>query len=141
MKPSIYETITNQIVAAIEEGAESYRMPWHRSGQDITSPHNAVTGKPYRGVNVITLWMLAEARGYGAGTWATYRQWQERGAQVKKGEKAASVVFWKPLEADAAAPAHEAEFAMSGRRLPCLRSRLIHIPHRGWRQLRGWCGG
>ena len=30
-----------------------------------------------------------------SGEWATYQQWQERGAQVRKGEKATTVVFWK----------------------------------------------
>jgi antirestriction protein ArdC len=117
MKPTIYETIINQIVEAIEAGAEAYRMPWHPRGQDITSPRNAVTGRAYRGVNVLALWALAEARGYGSGTWATYQQWQERGAQVRKGEKAASVVFWKQLdgkgeagaEAGAAEDAHDPE--------------------------------
>lgn len=37
----------------------------------------------------------AYAFGYPTGLWATYKQWQDLGAQVKKGEKAALVVFWK----------------------------------------------
>ena len=40
------------------------------------------------------LWAAAEAKGYDSGEWATYQQWQERGAQVRKGEKATTVVFW-----------------------------------------------
>ncbi len=97
MKATIYETITNQIVAAIEEGAGLYRMPWHRRRYDITSPRNAATNRSYRGLNVISLWMIAEARQFSSGTWATYQQWQEKGAQVRKGEKSASVFFWKNL--------------------------------------------
>jgi hypothetical protein len=97
MKGTIYETITNQIVSAIEEGASLYRMPWHRSRTDITNPRNADTRRSYRGFNIITLWMVAETRGYGSGVWGTYRQWQERGCQVRKGEKAAPVFFWKSL--------------------------------------------
>ena len=108
MQSTIYDTITNQIVAAIEAGAGSYRMPWHCRGGDLTSPSNAVTGKPYRGVNVLTLWMMAEAKGYGSGTWATYRQWQERGAQVRKRERAAPVIFWKQLGGDDQEPGSEA---------------------------------
>ena len=38
MKATIYETITNQIVIAIEEGAGMYKMPWHRVRNDVTSP-------------------------------------------------------------------------------------------------------
>jgi len=97
MKASIYETITNQIVAAIEEGAGLYKMPWHRARADITNPVNVTSGRSYRGLNIITLWMIAEARQYGSGTWATYQQWQEKGAQVRKGEKSAAVFFWKNL--------------------------------------------
>ena len=97
MKASIYETITNQIVAAIEEGAGLYKMPWHRARADITNPVNVTSGRSYRGLNVITLWMIAEAKQYGSGTWATYQQWQEKGAQVRKGEKSASVFFCRNL--------------------------------------------
>jgi antirestriction protein ArdC len=41
------------------------------------------------------LWAAAQAKGYERGEWGTYQQWQERGAQVRKGEKATLVVFWK----------------------------------------------
>src|SRR6185312_15970638 len=43
-------------------------------------------GKPYRGVNVLMLWATAQKRAYTSNEWATYRQWQEAGAQVRKGE-------------------------------------------------------
>jgi antirestriction protein ArdC len=74
MKQSIYETITNQIVAAVEQGAELYKMPWHTSRRDISSPINAATGNAYRDLNIISLWMMAEAKQFGSGTWATYQQ-------------------------------------------------------------------
>lgn len=95
MKPTLCETVTAQIVAAIEAGAETYHMPWHRSRRDVASPANAITSRSYRGVNVLSLWTVAEARGFASGQWATYRQWQEAGAQVRKGAKAATVVFWQ----------------------------------------------
>ena len=101
MRSTIYETITQQIVTAIEEGSQLYKMPWHRSRSDITSPRNVFAGRSYRGLNVITLWMIAEAKQYTSGNWATYQQWAEKGCQVRKGEKSASVFFWKNLrEAD-----------------------------------------
>ena len=37
----------------------------------------------------------AQAKGYERGEWGTYNQWKDRGAQVRKGEKATTVVFWK----------------------------------------------
>jgi antirestriction protein ArdC len=94
-KKDIFERVTDQIVKAIEEGADSYRMPWKTSGNFSSSPINAVSKKAYRGINILILWATAQERGYTSGTWATYKQWQELGAQVRKGEKSANVVFWK----------------------------------------------
>jgi antirestriction protein ArdC len=70
-------------------------MPWHTSGRFAFSPINVASNKPYRGINTVCLWAAAQAKGYERGEWATYQQWQERGAQVRKGEKATTVVFWK----------------------------------------------
>lgn len=98
MKNTIYETIARQIVEAIEQGAGTYNMPWHRSRFDVAAPSNATSKKAYRGLNIITLWMTAEARGFSSGLWGTYQQWKEAGAQIRKGEKAAPVFFWKRLE-------------------------------------------
>jgi antirestriction protein ArdC len=92
----IYESITYRVIAAIEEGAGEWQMPWHRSG--VGRPLNAHTKKPYRGVNVVALWAAADAYGYGTSFWATYKQWRELSAQVRKGERASLIVFWKELE-------------------------------------------
>src|SRR2546427_5262339 len=70
-------------------------MPWHTSGKFAFSPINVTSRKPYRGINTLCLWAAAQAKGYDSGEWGTYKQWQERGAQVRKGEKATLVVFWK----------------------------------------------
>ena len=91
----LYQRVTDQIVKAIETGAADWKMPWHQTGSENFTPINALTKKPYRGVNILTLWAAADACGYPTGLWATYKQWQEMGAQVKKGEKATLVVFWK----------------------------------------------
>jgi antirestriction protein ArdC len=91
----LFEQITRNITAAIEAGAGEYRMPWHRWGESLSSPTNFATRKPYRGINILILWAAAEARGYSSGQWATYRQWAAMGAQVRKGERATTIVLWK----------------------------------------------
>ena len=92
----IYQRVTDQIIEAIEAGAEKWEMPWHTTGgADIMRPINATTHKAYRGVNVLALWIAAQHNGYAANEWATYKQWQEKGAQVRKGERSQFVVFWK----------------------------------------------
>src|ERR1700688_3261733 len=91
----VYARVTDQIVAAIENGVGTWRMPWHTSGRFAFSPINITSHKPYRGINTVCLWAAAQAKGYESGEWGTYQQWQDRGAQVRKGEKATTVVFWK----------------------------------------------
>jgi antirestriction protein ArdC len=93
----VHRAITDKIAAAIETGAKDYRMPWHQS---LTRPVNASTGKAYHGVNVISLWTEATIRGFRTSYWATYRQWANLGAQVRKGERGAVVVFYKVVEAE-----------------------------------------
>jgi antirestriction protein ArdC len=94
----IHQTITDQIVAAIEAGAPTFTMPWHRSRGLLMRPVNIESSKGYRGINTLSLWIAAEVRGYTAPLWGTYRQWQAKGAQVRKGEKASLIVFYKELE-------------------------------------------
>lgn len=95
----LFERITRQIADAIAAGAGTCSMPWHRWTEGLAEPVNAITGRPYRGVNTILLWAAAEHAGYSSGRWATYRQWSEAGAQVRKGEKSTSILFWKPAHA------------------------------------------
>ncbi|WP_439634801.1 ArdC family protein [Glycocaulis sp.] len=99
-RPDIHTEITNQIIAAIEQGAGDWQMPWHRTGEGLNRPMNADAGNAYRGINVLSLWVAAEVRGFSTGLWGTYRQWQAKGAQVRKGEKASLVIFYKEYNAE-----------------------------------------
>lgn len=113
-KPDIYQTVTDAIVTAIESGqtAEKWVMPW----EGFTSlPLNASTGKSYRGINIPVLWVQQMERGFNSGYWATYKQWQEMGAQVRKGQKGANVVFWKLLDIEPEGDNDEAHTRMFAR--------------------------
>lgn len=94
----IHQQITDQIIAAIEAGASTFRLPWHRDSGGLARPTNVASSRPYQGVNVLTLWVAAEANGFAAPLWGTYRQWQAKGAQVRKGERASHIVFYKELD-------------------------------------------
>ncbi len=107
-RADIYQRVTDQIVAAIEVGAGKWEMPWHTAGAtNATRPVNAVSKKPYRGVNTLALWIAASDQSYTSNEWATYKQWQEKGAQVRKGEKSSLVVFWKINDSDKDEENHE----------------------------------
>jgi antirestriction protein ArdC len=106
----IHQHITDQIVNAIERGAGDFRLPWHHAAGSILRPVNIASKKPYRGVNVVALWAYAEEFGYSSGTWGSYKQ-SAAGAQVRKGEKAAFVVFFKELEVAADPETGDADMA------------------------------
>jgi antirestriction protein ArdC len=57
---NIYEAITNQIITAIESGTGDVQMPWHQSGASLQRPINVQSRRPYRGVNTVALWAIAE---------------------------------------------------------------------------------
>jgi hypothetical protein len=97
-RADVYSRITDEIVAAIEHGAGDWHMPWHHDGGSIARPRNVASDRPYRGINILALWVAATRSGYTGGTWGTYRQWAERGCQVRRGETATTVVFWKTID-------------------------------------------
>jgi antirestriction protein ArdC len=94
MKPDVYQRITQQIVTALEQGVRPWHQPWnaeHAAGR-ITRPlrGNMV---PYRGINILTLWAEAVAKGFAAPIWMTFKQAQELGGHVRKGEHGSLVVY------------------------------------------------
>ena len=92
-KSDLYQTVTDQIVTAIESGAsdEEWKMPW--GGFNNGLPFNPTTKATYRGVNVLMLWGSAAAETYPTNEWASYKQWQGRDAQVNKGERGTIIVY------------------------------------------------
>ena len=103
-KTSVYEAITAKIIAAVEADPGRHKMPWHRNpGEPLHMPSNALTANHYRGVNVVMLWVSAEVQGFRTPIWGTYRQWAQRGAQVRQGEKSTAVIFYKEYETAPAA--------------------------------------
>ncbi len=90
-----HSRITDRILAELEQGIRPWTKPWSmdKLGGRVTRPLRA-TGEPYRGINVLLLWLEAIAFGYASPTWMTYRQAQALGGQVRKGEKGAPIVYY-----------------------------------------------
>lgn len=119
-KTDIYQRVTDQIVEAIEQGVEKFKLPWRTLNAFPMSPINASTRRPYSGINILVLWATADKRGYSSGLWATYKQWSDLGAQVRRGEKAANVVFAQIVEREAE-EGKAGETGTKTRRFPFLR--------------------
>ena len=91
MLSDVYSRVTDTIVSKLEQGVRPWFQPWsgdHAAGR-ITRPMRA-NGVPYRGINVVMLWGAATEKGYTDPLWMTFKQAQEIGAHVRKGERGAS---------------------------------------------------
>lgn len=111
----LYGSVTNAIVDALAAAPGRHELPWHRTHLEI--PRNAISDRPYHGINVVTLWVTAAQACYPNGAWATFRQWQAAGARVRKGERGVPIVFYREVEREPEAtradggPAHSRRVA------------------------------
>lgn len=94
MKRDVYQTITDRIVAELEQGVRPWLKPWSAGNADgrIVLPrrHNGIA---YRGVNILNLWMASLDKGYAAPVWMTFKQAIDLGSCVRKGEKGTLTVY------------------------------------------------
>jgi antirestriction protein ArdC len=95
MKRDLYGEVTARILLELESGAAPWVKPWSASpGQNV--PSNAISSRPYSGINVLLLWN-ARALAYRTARFLTFKQAIEAGGNVRKGEHGHKVVFVKQL--------------------------------------------
>lgn len=90
MTTSVYEVVTDRILAMLEKGTVPWRQTW-KGSPGLRTPRNLVSGKEYRGVNV----MLLACQGYESPYWLSFKQALDKGGNVRKGEKGTPAIFWK----------------------------------------------
>jgi antirestriction protein ArdC len=114
-----YQELTDKIIAALEAGVAPWRKPWDPNAYGGSSmPVNVATGHRYRGINLFVLGMSPLAFTSGDPRWCSYRQAAARGWQVRKGEKATPVYFYKPIEIED----KTTDGGSETRRIPMLRT-------------------
>lgn len=79
---NVYDMVTERILEQLEQGI----IPWHKPWTGTAGAWSRSTGRAY---SLLNQWWLP------AGEYATFKQIQEAGGKVKKGEKGHQVVFWK----------------------------------------------
>lgn len=121
--PSPAKQITDAIIARLEAGVSPWRRTWAVSRSAGCRPMRAC-GQPYGGINALWLWVVADQNGYTSPTWMTYRQSQELGGQVRKGERGTIAVFYKTFEARDTDVGDESE-ASDDRMRRVLRSYMV----------------
>lgn len=96
MKQSIYEAVTEELIADLEKGVKPWVCPWERTMLGL--PKNFQTGKAYRGINVLSLWNTAYRKGFTSNQWLTFRQASKLGYKIKKGMHGAKCIYFRMSE-------------------------------------------
>jgi len=118
----IYQSVTHQIIAALEAGTQPWVCPWQAGAGDL-APANLASGRPYRGINVLLLNLRAMSTGYCVNRWMTFQQARSLGAIVRNGEQGTPIVFFKMHELDTGVAADSHATSREDRRvIPLLRS-------------------
>lgn len=84
MKNNVYQMVTDRVLEKMKEGIIPWKMPWSFGANECI---NYVTRKPYSLLNSILLGVPGE--------YVTFKQVQNLGGRIKKGEKANMVVYYQ----------------------------------------------
>ena len=98
-----YEHVTKRIVDYFESTTETtkWKAPW----QGNAIPANAITGRPYNGINVMLLWIRMREENWEHPLFLTYRQAAtlakanpDETCHVRKGSESESICFWNMIK-------------------------------------------
>ncbi|MDA5193693.1 ArdC family protein [Govanella unica] len=92
-RASVYQEVTDRIIADLEAGTVPWVQPWGRAGLAPGLPRNAASGRPYSGINILILWGAVIQQGFSSQHWLTFRQALALGAHVRKGAHGISVCY------------------------------------------------
>jgi antirestriction protein ArdC len=94
-RTSLYQEITNKIIAELEAGRVPWVQPWGTvaAKTSLAMPRNAATQRHYAGINVLILWGAVIERGFSSQNWLTFRQALSLCGNVRKAEHGTTVVY------------------------------------------------
>src|SRR6266446_9314874 len=94
-RTSLYQEITDRIIAELEAGRVPWVQPWGTAAAkaSLAMPKNASTARQYGGINVLILCGAVIERGFTGQSWLTLRQALSLGGHVRKGERGTTVVY------------------------------------------------
>src|SRR6516165_5135563 len=94
-RASLYDEITDKIIAELEAGRVPWVQPWGTAAAKapLAMPKNASTGRFYSGINVLILWGSVIEHGFSTQNWLTFRQALRLSGNVRKGEHGTTVIY------------------------------------------------
>jgi len=92
-RKNVYQMVTDRIVEMMQNGLIPWQKPWHGPKGKESTEGMAISYVTRRAYSVINQWLLGEP-----GEYLTFKQIQEHGGQIIKGEKSRIVVFFTKCE-------------------------------------------
>ena len=89
----VYAEVTAKVLSLIETHGANWTKPWRAGAGSSSMPTSISTGNQYTGINTVLLW----SAGRTDARWGTYNAWAEKGCQVRRGETATHIIFFKSL--------------------------------------------
>lgn len=95
----LHQHVTDTIIQQLEAGVVPWQQSWKGNNNRLFDiPANFITGKKYRGVNILLLWCSAIEKQYVTNEWGSFKQWQSKNEGIRKGEKGSLIVYYDTLE-------------------------------------------
>ncbi|MCX6315966.1 MAG: zincin-like metallopeptidase domain-containing protein [Bacteroidetes bacterium] len=98
VRKDIHQQITDTILKQLEAGTVPWQQGWTTKSTAHCLPQNAITGKHYRGINIVLLWCASNEHKFTSHQWASFKQWSSVGQSIRKGEKGNMIVFTDTFE-------------------------------------------
>lgn len=100
------EQMANAFIDSLKED----KIPWHKEWSTVASrPYNVTSDTKYKGNNAFWLAWTAQVNGYDDPRWCTFKQAQEKGWKIKKGEKGTPIEFWSLYDIEEKKKINQAE--------------------------------
>ena len=91
---SLYDEVTGKIIRELEAGCIPWVQPWGTTNAPGPAlPRNALSARPYSGINILILWGAVIANGWPSQSWLTFKQALATGGNVIKGEHGTTILY------------------------------------------------
>ena len=90
--------IADQLIESMKTAGTGFMLPWVKSGMPTNLGRLGTKNPYYYGINNLILWREKNYSNYKSNVWGTFKQIQDKGGMVNKGEHGVDVILWKPFE-------------------------------------------
>ena len=85
IKKDLYQDFTDQVIKQMENNNMNWSKPFTTT--ILNGHHNVISKKPYQGMNCFSIGLSVHKNGFKSNEWATFNQWKNLGAKIKKVQK------------------------------------------------------